>query len=65
MIADLIDGDKTNEAKELAITMKGKSTECISLSMQMINSLEKSVDALPDVIESYIEKKAHNLSLMN
>ena len=26
--------------------------------MQMINSLEKSVDALPGVIESYIEKKA-------
>ena len=59
VIADLIDGDKTNEAKDLAITMKGKSTDCISLSMQMINSLEKCVDALPDVIESYIEKKAH------
>ena len=58
VIADLIDGDKTKEAKELAIAMKGKSTECISLSMQMINSLEKCVDALPDVIESYIEKKA-------
>jgi len=58
VIADLIDGDKTKEARDLAVTMKDKSTECISLSMQMVKSLEKSVDALPDIIESYIEKKA-------
>ena len=58
VIADLIDGDKTKEAKDLAVTMKDKSTECISLSIQMVDSLEKSVDALPDVIEKYIEKKA-------
>mmetsp|Transcript_12497 Transcript_12497/g.27126 ORF Transcript_12497/g.27126 Transcript_12497/m.27126 type:complete len:546 (+) Transcript_12497:173-1810(+) len=58
VIADLIDGDKTKEAEELAVTMKEKSTECISLSMRMVQSLEKSVDALPDIIESFIEKKA-------
>ena len=58
IIADLIDGDKTKEAKDLAVSMKDRSTECISLSIQMVDSLEKSVDALPDVIEKYIEKKA-------
>lgn len=58
VIADLIDGDKSREAKDLAVTMKDKSTECISLSIKMIKSLEASVDALPDVIENYIEKKA-------
>ena len=58
VIADLIDGDKSKEAKSLAVTMKDRSTECISLSIQMVDSLEKSVDALPDVIEKYIEKKA-------
>lgn len=58
VIADLIDGDKTKEAEELAVTMKEKSTECVSLSIQMVQSLEKSVDALPDIIESFIEKKA-------
>jgi len=58
VIADLIDGDKTKEAKDLAVTMKDRSSECISLSIQMVESLEKSVDALPDVIEKYIEKKA-------
>ena len=58
VIADLIDGDKAKEAKELAVSMKDRSSECMSLSMQMVDSLEKSVDALPDVIEKYIEKKA-------
>ena len=58
VIADLIDGDKTTEAKELACTLKDKSMECIALSVQMVDSLESSVDALPDVIEDYIEKKA-------
>jgi len=58
IIADLIDGDKVKEAKQLAGNMKDRSTECISLSIQMVDSLEKSVDALPDVIEKYIEKKA-------
>ena len=58
VIADLIDGDKTKEARDLAVTMKDKSTECIALSMQMVKSLEKGVDALPDIVESYIEKKA-------
>ena len=40
----------------MAITMRVNQQN--ALSMQMINSLEKSVDELPDVIESYIEKKA-------
>ena len=58
VIADLIDGDKVKEAQGLAVSMKDRSTECISLSIQMVDSLEKSVVALPDVIEKYIEKKA-------
>jgi len=58
VIADLIRGDKTKEARDLAITMKGQSTQCISLSMQMVDSLEKSVEALPDIVVNYVEEKA-------
>jgi hypothetical protein len=58
VIADLIDGDKAREARDLAIAMKDRSAECISLSARMIDSLEECVDALPDFIESYVEKRA-------
>jgi len=58
VIADLIDGDKTKEARDLALKMKGQSAECISLSIQMVDSLERSVEALPSLVESYVEKKA-------
>jgi len=58
VIADLIDGDKTREAKELALAMKAKSTRCIALSIEMIESLERGVGALPDAVESFVEKRA-------
>ncbi|KAL7479006.1 hypothetical protein ACHAW6_004755 [Cyclotella cf. meneghiniana] len=58
VIADLIDGDAVKEARGLAGSMKEKSSECMSLSLQMVTSLERSVRALPDVIEQYVEKKA-------
>jgi len=58
VIADLLNGDKTKKACELANTIKGKSAECIALSMEMVAMLEKSVDALPDAMESYVEKQA-------
>lgn len=58
VIADLIDGDMTREAKTLATSMREQSDRCIELSMSMVKSLEESVDELPDTIERYIEKKA-------
>ena len=58
VIADLIDGDTVKEARGLAESMKDKSSECISLSVEMVTSLEQSIDALPDVIEKYVEGKA-------
>jgi hypothetical protein len=58
VIADLIDGDVTHEAKQLATSMKEHSDKCVELSLAMVKSLEESVDALPDTIEIYIEKKA-------
>ena len=58
VIADLIDGDTVKEARSLAETLKDKSEECISLSVEMVTSLEQSIDALPDVIEKYVEGKA-------
>ncbi|KAL7450178.1 hypothetical protein ACHAWC_002139 [Mediolabrus comicus] len=58
VIADLIDGDMTREAKTLATSMREQSDQCIELSMSMVKSLEDSVDELPDTIERYIEKKA-------
>jgi len=45
------------EAKHLAASMREHSNKCMELSMTMVKSLEESVDALPDSIESYIEKK--------
>jgi len=58
IIADLMDGDMAHEAKHLAGSMREHSNKCMELSMTMVKSLEESVDALPDSIESYIEKKA-------
>jgi len=58
IIADLMDGDMAHEAKHLAASMREHSNKCMELSMTMVKSLEESVDALPDSIESYIEKKA-------
>eukprot|EP00573_Skeletonema_grethae_P000781 CAMPEP_0201690734 /NCGR_PEP_ID=MMETSP0578-20130828/4085_1 /ASSEMBLY_ACC=CAM_ASM_000663 /TAXON_ID=267565 /ORGANISM="Skeletonema grethea, Strain CCMP 1804" /LENGTH=546 /DNA_ID=CAMNT_0048175785 /DNA_START=124 /DNA_END=1764 /DNA_ORIENTATION=+ len=58
VIADLMDGDMAREAKELAASMRTHSNKCMELSMSMVKSLEDSVDALPDAIESYIENKA-------
>mmetsp|Transcript_17150 Transcript_17150/g.25870 ORF Transcript_17150/g.25870 Transcript_17150/m.25870 type:complete len:548 (+) Transcript_17150:263-1906(+) len=58
IIADLMDGDMAREAKYLAASMREHSNKCVELSMTMVKSLEESVDALPDSIESYIEKKA-------
>jgi hypothetical protein len=58
VIADLIDGDMTHEAKKLATSMREHSNKCIELSMTMVKSLEDSVDALPDSMERYIERKA-------
>mmetsp|Transcript_8192 Transcript_8192/g.11948 ORF Transcript_8192/g.11948 Transcript_8192/m.11948 type:complete len:548 (+) Transcript_8192:83-1726(+) len=57
IIADLMDGDMAREAKHLAASMREHSNKCMELSMTMVKSLEESVDALPDSIESYIEKK--------
>jgi hypothetical protein len=58
VIADLIDGDTVKEARSLAESMKDKSSECISLSVEMVTALEQSINALPDVIEKYVEGKA-------
>ena len=57
-IADLIDGDKVKQARKLAESMKDKSSQCTSLSVEMVTTLERTVDALPDAIEKYVEGKA-------
>mmetsp|Transcript_23068 Transcript_23068/g.37991 ORF Transcript_23068/g.37991 Transcript_23068/m.37991 type:complete len:548 (-) Transcript_23068:171-1814(-) len=59
VIADLMDGDLAHEAKGLTASMREHSNKCMELSMSMVKSLEESVDALPDKIESYIERKAN------
>ncbi len=59
VIADLMDGDLAREAKGLATSMREQSNKCMELSISMVKSLEDCVDALPDSIENYIEKKAN------
>ena len=54
VIADLIDGDKAREARSLAVAMEGRSAECISLSVEMVESLQRSVDALPGFAEKFV-----------
>jgi hypothetical protein len=56
--ADLIDGNKAREVRVLAMTMKKRSTECILLSVEMVKLLQRSMDALPDFIESFVEREA-------
>ena len=58
VIADLIDGDMSKQARSLAVNMKDDSTECISLAVKMVDSLQKSVDALPNFMENFVEGEA-------
>ena len=44
--------------QEPKLAKAAQSTQCISLSLQMVDSLEKSVEALPDVVVNYVEGEA-------
>jgi phage host-nuclease inhibitor protein Gam len=61
-IKELITGSKVQEAKSLAMDMDSMALECVQKSMDMVTALEEGVDALPDWIERYVEKKAEEMA---
>jgi len=56
-IQDLVDGDQVKKAMALAADMDVIALDCVEKSIAMIESMERGVDALPDVIEARVENK--------
>lgn len=56
-IQDLVDGDQVKAATALAADMDVIALECVEKSVKMIESMERGVDALPDIIEASVENK--------
>lgn len=56
-IQDLVDGDQVKAATALAADLDVLALECVEKSVKMIDSMERGVDALPDVIEDRVENK--------
>lgn len=56
-IQDLVDGDQVKEATALAADLDILALKCVDKSVDMIDAMERGVDALPDVIEARVENK--------
>jgi len=57
IIQDLVDGDRMKAATQLANELSELSLECVTKSTDMISSMERGIDALPDVIEPFVQNK--------
>jgi len=57
IIQDLVAGDRIMEAIQLAKDLSELSLECVDKSKEMMGAMEKGIDALPDVIEPFVENK--------
>mmetsp|Transcript_58852 Transcript_58852/g.119838 ORF Transcript_58852/g.119838 Transcript_58852/m.119838 type:complete len:613 (+) Transcript_58852:144-1982(+) len=57
IIQDLVDGDRIRQATELAKELSGLSLLCVEKSKEMMVSMEKGIDALPDVVEPFVKNK--------
>lgn len=60
-IKDLTDGAKLEQAKSIAQGLDQIALDCIDKSVQMIDLMEDSMDALPDSVEGMIEEYAKQL----
>ena len=50
IIQDLMDGDRIQSATNLARELSDLSLKCVDKSQEMILSMERGIDALPDAI---------------
>jgi hypothetical protein len=50
IIQDLMDGDRIKSATNLARELSDLSLKCVDKSQEMILSMERGIDALPDAI---------------
>ena len=57
IIQDLVDGDRIKSATKLAQELSDLSLKCVDKSQEMMGSMERGIDALPDVIEPFVENK--------
>lgn len=57
IIQDLVDGDRMKSATRLANELSELSLDCVTKSTEMISSMERGIDALPDVIEPFVQNK--------
>mmetsp|Transcript_18016 Transcript_18016/g.50004 ORF Transcript_18016/g.50004 Transcript_18016/m.50004 type:complete len:611 (+) Transcript_18016:156-1988(+) len=56
-IRELVEGDKIHAATQLAKELSGLSLNCVETSQEMIVSMEKGIDALPDIVEPFVNHK--------
>lgn len=59
-IRDLVSGDKMKAATALAGEMDNLALTCVDKSIEMITSIERGVDSLPDVMKEGIDAAAKN-----
>ena len=53
IIQDLMDGDRIKSATNLARELSDLSLKCVDKSQEMILSMERGIDALPDAIGTF------------
>jgi chemotaxis regulatin CheY-phosphate phosphatase CheZ len=56
-IKDLIDGDQMKASWKLATELDDLALKCVEHSVRMIDSMEKGIDTLPDILEDRLDNK--------
>jgi len=61
-IRELVQGSKMQSATLLAKELSTLSLQCVYKSQDMMASMEKGIDALPDIVEPFVENKLKRAS---
>ncbi|KAL3941639.1 MAG: hypothetical protein SGARI_000532 [Bacillariaceae sp.] len=56
-IKDLIDGDQMKASWKLATELDDLALQCVDHSVRMMDSMEKGIDTLPDILEDRLDNK--------
>ena len=61
-ILELVQGSKMQSATLLAKELSTLSLQCVDKSQDMMASMERGIDALPDIVEPFVENKMKRAS---
>eukprot|EP00588_Corethron_pennatum_P023324 CAMPEP_0194330084 /NCGR_PEP_ID=MMETSP0171-20130528/50520_1 /TAXON_ID=218684 /ORGANISM="Corethron pennatum, Strain L29A3" /LENGTH=616 /DNA_ID=CAMNT_0039091031 /DNA_START=34 /DNA_END=1881 /DNA_ORIENTATION=+ len=57
IIRELVEGDRIQSATQLAQDLGRLSLQCVEKSGDMMAAMEKGIDALPDVVQPFVDNK--------